>query len=249
MNKKIIIFAGAILILLMLVIAIVSVVMSSKQKPAPQITNQAPTITSVPVDTTNKPAVSMQPSPIVLSSSPSDGQQQVSVTTKSLTLQLQGVSIQKSEDVVIRIDPPTQFSYRAKDGRVQINFLSNLQEGITYSYSVSVNNGTPYIASFKTAGVGPTAKPGIEPPGFYEEQMAQQKTKNPDIYLSNQVPYSSTTFLVESVFVEQPAEHFKFVVTRKGSATETQVKDELKKWILEQGITGAQYSSLDIVYK
>ena len=249
MNKKLIIFAGAILILLMVVIAIVTVVMSSKQKPAVQTNTTAPTITTVPVNEDSESTTAPQPSPVVLSSSPSDGQQQVPISTKSLTLQLQGTPIQKSEDVIIRIDPPTQFSYRAKDGRVQITFLENLQEGITYSYSISVNEGTPYIASFKTAGIGPTAKPGIEPPGFYEEQMAQQKENNPDIYISNLVPYESATFEIESSFVESPAEHFEFVVTRKGSSSQTQVTSDVKKWMLDQGITEAQFSSLDIVYK
>jgi hypothetical protein len=248
MNKKIIIISVIVLIVLLLLIALLSLSRDSKEN-IPANTNSAPTITTVPIEVTEAPKGTTQPTPAVVSSVPANGQQNVAISTKTLALQLRGITVQKSEDVTIRIDPPTQFSYRAKDGKVQVTFLNELQQGITYSYSVSVKEGTPYIASFKTAGIGPTAKPGIEPPGFFEEQLAQQKATNPDIYLSNMVPYTSGTFKIDSTFVEKPTEYFQFTVSKVGQSSDTRVKADVKKWILDQGITGSQFSLLDIVYK
>lgn len=85
------------------------------------------------------------------------------------------------------------------------------------------------------------------PTGAAESTDRYHLKNFPDVYLSNQSPYSNDYFSITSEFVKIPKGHFQFLVEFKGK--EQTAKEEFQKWLLSLGFSTAKISELDIVYK
>lgn len=242
------------MILLLMIVLVLTVLRrggsTTTGQPTPSI---APTITIAAnrsiIDKETAGMPTLMPSPAVRSSNPTNGQQNVPLSSKVLTVTIPGLEVATSADVNIFMEPPSQFSYRVQNGTVRITFLKDLQPGTIYSYSVSVLGSAPYVASFTTTGPTPTPLPGIEPPGFFEDRDDNNRTNFPDIHIANQTPFENNTFAIESVFVETPKEHFAFKVTGKGTVSTDDLRKAVRQWMLEQGIADSQINSLEITYE
>lgn len=102
--------------------------------------------------------------------------------------------------------------------------------------------------TFQTGG-GPTPSPlpDTRPEELIEQSGQFQKQKYPDVYLSNQTPYSNDNFSIVSEYTLSPAGHFYFTVILKGDKTKS--KENFIDWLRSLGLTNSQISALDIRYE
>ncbi len=251
MNKKLFIITGisGTVILILLIVAVVSISRRAQPPSSSTVTQTATTVTPVkntPLETPAEEQLQL-PTPIVLSSNPRNGQENVPVSTKQLTISLSEANLSNSEMATITFQPPTLFSYKALNNDIQITFLKPLLPGETYSYSLSTKGSPDYYGYFKTAGPSPTAAQAVEPPGYYEELRDQQIQEFPDIYLSNYVPFETAVFSITAAKNNDGI--YIFTVTRKGNASPVAVKQQAEQWIISQGLAREQISQLQITYK
>lgn len=85
------------------------------------------------------------------------------------------------------------------------------------------------------------------PSGGAESTDSYQLKNYPDLYLSNQTPFTNNFFSISYEFVKTPKEHFRFTVELKGD--EKTAKEEFRKWLITLGFNSDQIDKLDIVYK
>ncbi len=251
MNKKLFITAGVIgaVILILLVVTVALITQRMQPTPSSTATQTIPTVTYVPnsrIETTAQEQPQL-PTPVVLSSNPRNGQENVPVSIKQLTITLSNANLTNSEMATITFQPPTLFSYKALNNDIQITFLKPLLPGETYSYSISTKGSPDYYGYFRTAGTSPTAAPAVEPPGYYEEVREQQIQEYPDIYLSNYVPFETAVFSITAA--KNNEGFYVFTVIGKGDASRETVKQQAEKWIISQGLAREQISQLQITYK
>lgn len=120
------------------------------------------------------------------------------------------------------------------------------------------------ISQRRDSNVTPQEKPKVTQPTpilskktYYREDTAPEDGAEstdkyhlinyPDVYLSNQTPFSNDFFSITSEFINTPAGHFRFLVELKG--TEQNAKKEFQKWLLSLGFNSTRIDQLDIVYQ
>lgn len=246
MNKRIIIIGVVILLLLIVVIAIIRTLANNIDSPKISPSSEVDiSITQVPVSS-QSPAKQI---PNISASNPANNAANVPVNQEALGFTLGSGSIVKSEDVDFTIDPPVLFSYKAKNTSIEVTLLKLLQPGTTYSYSISINKGSPYVGWFTTSGPTPQTTPySGEPAGFFEEEKEHQIQEFPDIYLSNYTPYETDQFTIESKH-NATRGGFDFIVTKKGIIDQKDLQNQVNLWITSQGISQNQISNLTITYQ
>lgn len=79
------------------------------------------------------------------------------------------------------------------------------------------------------------------------EIQHQQKTE-PDLFLSNNLPYQTHDFDASAAFTSSPTDHFYFtVVTKNGNPDGA--KQKFLTWVQSLGLTQEQINKLDIRYE
>jgi hypothetical protein len=259
MNKKrIIIILGFSLVVLVLVVYILSMVLNDRLTPGSA--DISPTFVEPPLPNgvipTNAPRtdISLEGSqsstlvvpgaPTVESSSPRDRAENVSTDTTSVRIQLSEPVDQASLEIFFA--PDIDFGYVVNNNTIIITFITPLQESTIYSYTLKDNNlGVFYTGSFTTEGPPIAYYPDTRPDGFFEEEAAYLRENRPDVYLSNNVPYESETFSIQSRMIEGATTRFVFDVRPKAATTQ-QVRNDLNNWLKQLQLTDEQISQLEI---
>lgn len=82
----------------------------------------------------------------------------------------------------------------------------------------------------------------------HDLEMKYQNKTEPDIFLSNNLPYQTTDFAASAAFTSSPTDHFYFIVlVISGNPDVT--KQKFLAWVQSLGITQQQISQLDIRYQ
>jgi len=155
----------------------------------------------------------------------------------------------EDSEVEISIGPTTNFSI-SKEGAVMTLTPQRLNPGITYSLVVKYTKLTklPKIFYFDTIGPTPSFAPDTAPVDSEKIQEDFQKNNHPDIYLSNQLPFETTTTKIIAVFVKTPQGHYRIIVRSK-SGDKEKSRTEGINWMKSKGLTNAQINNLDVQYE
>lgn len=107
------------------------------------------------------------------------------------------------------------------------------------------NNPSPSASPTSTTA---SESADTRPTQYAETQIQQFKQANPDMFLANQLPYSTHTFsVVFSGYKKTPIGHYYFTVTLKG-ADQNSAKNDFLEWLHSLGLVDAQIQNLDIYY-
>lgn len=97
----------------------------------------------------------------------------------------------------------------------------------------------------------PTPSPVIFPNtnliGEAQKEKEYELSERPDLFLSNNCPYSTPEFEISYTFEKEPEGHFAFTVDTRGNRD--QGTRALGQWLRSLGLSEAAISSLDITYR
>jgi len=119
---------------------------------------------------------------------------------------------------------------------------------LSFPRSQSSKSTTPSSSIVKASATPiPTFLPDTQPTGAAQDEKKFQLQNSPDVFLSNQTPYSTKSFSVTSDFKTQPTGHFYFIVTLK-SKDSAQDKISFLNWLKSLGLSDNQINALDVTY-
>lgn len=189
-----------------------------------------------------------QPTPessfTIVSSSISDGQTNVPLDE---IISIKFNRIIDADSVSINILPTTNYTFEVAGDTVIIT-PDSLAPSTLYSLSMSYAPTNEFMASFAftTLGPTPTFLPDTRPSGEPENTDELLLRTRPDVYLSNNLPYTNTSFSVDYEFAAGPPSHFAFNVTLLGDKNVS--REDFLAWVRSKGLTDSQIGSLDITY-
>ena len=79
-------------------------------------------------------------------------------------------------------------------------------------------------------------------------EMKYQMQKEPDLFLSNALPYETGDFAASSAFTTTPSNHFYFIILVKDGNTTTAMQ-KFQEWLQSLGLDSQQIAQLDIRYQ
>jgi hypothetical protein len=225
------------------IIVLVITMFHNQNSPTPNDTNNT-TMTPTAVST-GAPVDALQ----ITTSDPLNNATNIPVT-QIITLNLAKNRTISPADLNVTIEPTTPFTIGLKDSAITITPKSALKPGIPYLIQVIYKGDTANLYSLTFRTVGPTATPV---PNTRDEKLIQDinqsdKTNNPDVYLSNQTPYQTSDFSIDSVFKKEPTGHYGFIV-KITSNDQDGTKAKLLEWIRSTGLSDTQIQTLDITYQ
>lgn len=147
------------------------------------------------------------------------------------------------------INPPAPFNQLIDQTKVTIKPRSPLLPGTTYTFTVKMLNQAQLPQSYWFTTAGPTTPylPNTKPSGAANEENNFQLQNHPDVYLSNNTPFTTVDFSITSAYQAQPTGHFAFTVMLKGSDLNT-AKIKANNWMRSLGLSDSQIQTLDITY-
>lgn len=152
-------------------------------------------------------------------------------------------------EVGITISPQLPFSVGVQDNTLLITPQSPLTPGTLYTYAIHylTLDQLPNLFTFTTTGPTQSQLPDTGLPGGAETNDAYLVKNRPDIYLSNRLPYSGTSFTITSTYKTTPTRHFAFTIGLTGD--EALGRSEALAWLKSLGLTDQQIRGLDITYE
>ena len=145
-------------------------------------------------------------------------------------------------DFTVSFSPPIGITITTQNTNATILPNYNFLPGTTYTMFITVDK-TVQTLTFTT--VSPIINASIDNARSIQDTTTQQNY--PDVYVSNRVPYSNSSFTISSDFTSLPQEHYFFNVVLLGK------KDEAKKnfvqWLLSIGLTLDQINILDVRFQ
>lgn len=144
---------------------------------------------------------------------------------------------------------PGEFEIQGK--KLTLKPLSPLLLSTTYSVVLGLLRGSEikvYSFVFNSLGPTPTPPPDTRPIELITQVENYQRENNPDVFLSNETPYSNSSFSISSAYTKTPSGHFFFSVSLKGANKDTS-RSALITWIKSKGLSDSQIQNLDIRYK
>lgn len=153
-------------------------------------------------------------------------------------------------EIEFAIDPAVSYTPQVKNTQLVISPNPAFFPSTRYTFSIRTlgTDQFPKAYSFQTIGPTPIFLPDTQPPGGPEKVENFQKQNNPDVFLANKTPFSTTDFSIANEFSSEPLEHFKFTVTLSGSDKEMS-KQRTIEWMKSIGLTDEQIIDLDIDWK
>lgn len=210
----------------------------------PLVEDPDTTITSEPIPTAVLDSSSgnfLKNSVYITNRSPANGDQNVPLDTEALAMELNQPV--QSEDITLLITPEIDYTVEVRDTVIRFNFTSSLEGATVYSYSLFLDqNETPINGTFVTFGNVEQLYPETRSETLFEDERDFQQINNPDVFLSNNVPYSARTFFIEARLVTQPTERFVFDVEIKDPITG---EEDMYEWIRSIGVTNSQIEQLE----
>ena len=202
--------------------------------------------TNTPTPSIDKLAVTQSPSISFQFTSPSNVKnvplnQVITATISKLV---------KKEDIQFYIGPKTPFEITLSENTISVHLkkllLPNTKYTILFEYVPTKTFSNTY--EFSTLGGGKINVQNTTTSDALIERNAIQLRDTPDIYLTNQTPYQSTIFKIESGYeVKNNKDHYYFTITKK-QGSEEEVKNAVHNWLISKGMNETQISKLDIRY-
>lgn len=241
MPKKPIIFLGIITCLL-LILAVLQLIASQKHKANP-LEEFAPTPT--PIGGTSSQTHINTKNPIsVESTDPEDGAINIAVDK---TIHVTFSRPIDPSEVTFVISPPFSFKQSVANNVLTINPSEKLSQYTTYTFFISFTSFQPSANyTFTTVSPNPSITP-IEGDAVREHSDQNNKIDRPDVFLSNQTPYSTNSFRIEDGFTPYPQDHFFFTVTL--NTTTSTPKQDFINWLRSLTLSDDQIKQLDIRYQ
>lgn len=153
-------------------------------------------------------------------------------------------------EIEFAIDPTISYTPQIKNTQLIISPNPAFFPSTRYTFSIRTL-GTDQFSktySFQTIGPTPIFLPDTQPPGGPEKVENFQKQNNPDVFLANKTPFSTTDFSVTNEFASEPSEHFRFTIFLTEPNKEI-ARQKAVEWIKSIGLTDEQITSLDIDWK
>lgn len=182
----------------------------------------------------------------VVSTTPADGAKNI-ILNQQITIIFNRVFTQ--DEISFSIAPPISTSQQIKNNQLLVTPQQNFQQGTLYTYALKYASETTLPKTYSFTTVGPTQPylPDTRPSGAAEQNNAFLIQNHPDVFLSNQTPYSASNFSVSSDFTQTPTGHFHFTVSLIGNSQDA--KNAFIQWALSLGLTNEQIQQLDITYQ
>ncbi len=145
--------------------------------------------------------------------------------------------------------PEIPGEFKIEGNKLILKPLSPLLPSTLYLINVVLSsNKEIYSFSFNSFGPTPTPLPNTYDPGIFEKANNYERINNPDVFLSNQTPYSNSRFSVTSSYTNNPSGHFFFTVKLTGANKDASKADYIN-WVKSKGISESQISELDFRYQ
>lgn len=149
--------------------------------------------------------------------------------------------------ITIDITPKTAFTYQVLSENLIISFSGGLQPNTPYTVNMrAVGMSSSYQLVFTTAAQNPKdTSPGLD---AMRQQADHLRQTNPDVYLSNNVPYSGKDFSIALGSLKPvPTSHYSFVVTLINS-NQVAAKNSFINWLHSLNLADSQIQGMDFAY-
>ncbi|MCR4326801.1 MAG: Ig-like domain-containing protein [Candidatus Roizmanbacteria bacterium] len=241
MNTKIkLLFAGIVVLFMVFISAVIMILRTSSQSAV------SPGSTTIPTPATSTPSEASGLS--MIQTTPANNSIDVPLETTALTI-IVSRSLKSNESLEATVREKGTGGQIATEVTMQgktatITLLRVLAPKEEYLVSLSVLPSGRLVGSFRFTTVD--AEPlDTYPFGLFEEQDRNTLKERPDIYLANQLPYTSDDFTM-SAQLEQGTFTYDVV-------SETLTQDELiaavNTWLLSLGLNAGQISGLQFNYR
>ena len=181
--------------------------------------------------------------PSVISTSPTNGQTNVPVNTPITIIFNRPVS---ADELTFWVGPNISATTSISGNTLTATLSTVLDQGTTYGYNIKFKNGSAAKSVyFTTEGTGPASNTLYDP--VRELQSSQDKQLHPDIYISNEMPYTGDLFHVSYSYTASPNSHIYFSVLLYGN-NQNAAKQDFVSWVKSLGITDQQINTMDIRY-
>lgn len=151
-------------------------------------------------------------------------------------------------DIQFSITPNTSYKSSIEGNKLIISPSSNWEAGVHYGFSVNFADDNQKVRLYEFTTTGPTQEylPDTQPSGLFESEQNTQREQDPNLFVSNQTPYESSTFYVTSEFDSNPPSHFYIIVHLKDTNTG---QADFNAWLQSLNLTQQQIDSLDVRYQ
>jgi len=241
MNTRIkIFFASVIILFVVFIIAVIMILRSSSQSPV------GPGLTTIPTQAI--PTLSGEVSGLsIIRTSPAHNGTDIPLKTTTLTIVVSR-SLKSNESLEATVREKGTGGQIATEVHMQgktatVTLLRVLAPKEEYLVSLSVLPSARLVGSFRFTTVD--AQPlDTYPFGLFEEQDRNTLKDRPDIYLANQLPYSSDDF---SMTAELEQGKFTYYVESQTLDEDALIK-AVNIWLLSLGLNEGQISGLRFNY-
>lgn len=234
--KKIFIVAAVLLLIFVLVLSL-----TLQKKKTEQTAKIETKIVSEQITSYQKSAD--QPKLEVVAVAPVDEAQKVPLDAKI------GITFNQPDDqndAEFSIHPSIRYDIAWEGNTMIVTLTENYAPGTLYTYIIKYQSRDLPSKTYSFTTIGRIAPASdTQPEGAAEAENAFQRVNHPDVYLSNNVPYSSGTFSVASEFVTSPEGHFQFTVTSLQSTG----KEDFIAWLKTLLLDDDQIAKLDVIYQ
>lgn len=199
------------------------------------------TITPVPYipPVTQPPPTSTEPNLSIIDALPADK------STDNPPDQTIYVTFNKNvpSDIVFSLSPDVPHTTNGSNNVFSVSFSTALATKSVYVYTISSKQ-----YNFSQSFTFTTADPTSGQDNVSQDIINASRQNQPDLYLYNQVPYTTATFAVSGSFQSTPQNHFAFIVTLERTNTDKSKQDFIN-WVKSLGLTDQQIQTLDISYQ
>lgn len=229
--KKIYIIGFFVVFVFILILFIVDSFITKNQNSSSQ---QGPSATKTPARTPLSPLSVISMTPANNASVPLD-QQIVIVFNRIATL----------NDFSINVYPNINTSASINNNSVTFSPVSQLQNNIIYKVTIFDNAGSILLQRTFSTGSNPIIPFTTDTPNTGPTASEIQRETHPDVFLSNNTPYQTKDFSINSSFQSAPQGHYAFSVTLLNQYA----KPLFLNWLHSLGLTDAEIQTLDITYQ
>jgi len=157
------------------------------------------------------------------------------------------------KDIFVEIVPEVSFTLLPKDNQITVQLDENLQPGILYAVNVGYRqrDSISFVFQSNFTTSGPTALPiQYDSLNIVKSDLEYARINDPDLFLSNNVPYTGTNFSIQSVSFldENGAANYRFEVKPNRNASQITGEVELTAWLESLKITRDIRQKLSITW-
>lgn len=234
MKKTIYLISG---LILLAVIVLIAVFFSSRNKQTSPAQENSFIPTAIPIPT-SRDSVPLK----IIRTDPLDKKTAVPVN------QIITITFNRNlapQDVSFAILPDAPHVANIVNNQLLVNFTATLSAHTTYTYTIT-SKGT--VVTHPNTFTSADAVSAITNDNAAETMTNWSRANEPDLFLYNHVPYSTTNFSVTGDSTQTAPYHFYFTVSLTGLNTDED-KKEFVAWVASLGLTNDQIQKLDIRFQ